>query len=253
MIDANIYLGTWALRQVTGGTAGEALEMMDRYKIDKAFVSSMRGVMYRNPQEANYELVNDIKGNEERLIPFAVTNPVYSGCAEDFEECFDVLKFRGAKIHPGYHGYKISDDNVRPFFRLVAKKGLPVSYSARMEEGIEHWALRGLLNPTGDEIDELLDELPGLRLLITDLIGFDEVFKHLVPRDNLFIDISHIRRGDELEALCRRFGSEQLVFGTAFPFRYPDSPLIALEYAHLEPGVGEAITADNAMRFLEGR
>jgi len=253
VIDANIYLGTWALRQVTGGTAVEALEMMNAYNIGKAFVSSMRGVMYRNPQEANYELIDDIKGYEDRLIPFAVINPAYPGWQNDLDNCIEKLGFRGVKIHPGYHGYRISDDGIWPFLKLIAQKGLPVSYSARMEEGIEHWALRGLINPTGAEIEELLNKLPDLRLLITDLIGFDEIFKHLTPRRNLYVDISHVRRGDELETLCRRFDTDQLLFGTAFPFRYPDSPMIALDYAHLELGVREAILEYNALRFLSGK
>ena len=253
VIDANVYIGTWPLRQVTGGTAAEAIEMMDRYHIDKAFVSSMHGVMYRNSQEANYELLREIRDHEERLIPFAVINPAYPGWEKDFIDCIEVLDFKGVKIHPGYHGYRISDDNVRRFFELVATKGLPLSYSARMEEGIEHWALRGLINPTGAEIDELFERLPDLRLLITDLMGFDEIFKHLVPRSNLYVDISHVRRSDELEALCRRFGPDQLVFGTAFPFRYPDSPMVALEYADLEPGAMEAIVESNALNYLSGK
>jgi hypothetical protein len=250
IIDANVYLGTWALRQVSGGSGAEALEMMGRYHIDKAFVSSMRGVMYRNPQEANRELMDDIRGCEDRLIPFAVINPAYPGWEDDFEDCFEASGFKGVKIHPGYHGYRITDDFIRPFFKLIAGKGLPVSYSARMEEGVEHWALRGLINPTGAEIDELLNELPDLRLLITDLIGFDEIFKHLSPRDNLYVDISHVRRGDELETLCRRFEPERLLFGTGYPFRYPDSPMIALDYAHLELGVREGILGFNALKFM---
>ena len=252
IIDANIYLGNWALRRVTGGSADEVIQMMDSFNIEKAYVSSMNGVMYRNCQEANIELLEGIGDATERLIPFAVINPAYPGWEDDVVDCFEEFGFRGVKIHPGFHGYRLSDENVRPFFAQIEEMDLPLSYSARMEEGIEHWALRGLENPTGNEVDGLLSDFPALRMLITDLIGFDDIFAQLIPRKNLWIDISHLRRGDELEAMIHRFGVHQLVYGSSFPFRGINSPLNVIEYAHININDRNAIMKLNAERLLNG-
>jgi predicted TIM-barrel fold metal-dependent hydrolase len=127
-----------------------------------------------------------------------------------------------------------------------------VSYSARMEEGIEHWALRSLENPTGNEIEKLLSDFPRLRFLVTDLIGFDDIFTQLIPRDNLWLDISHLRRGDELEAMIESFGASRLVYGSAYPFRCINSPLLVIEYARINSDEREMIMHGNAERFLNG-
>jgi len=252
IIDANIYLGNWAFRRVTGGNADEIIQMMDSFSIGKALVSSMNGVMYRNCQEANIELLEGIGNAGERLVRFAVINPAYAGWEEDVVDCFEEFGFQGAKIHPGFHGYRISEELVQPLFRYCAENNIPISYSARMEEGIEHWALRGLENPTGIEIDKLLAEYPGLRMLITDLIGFDDVFSQLIPRDNLWLDISHLRRSDELESMIKRFGAKQLCYGSAFPFRAVNSPMIVMEYARISEEERAEIMGFNAERFLNG-
>jgi hypothetical protein len=250
IIDGNIYLGNWALRRVTGGSAGEVIQMMDSFNIRKAFVSSMNGVLYRNCQEANIELVDGIGKMTERLVPFAVINPAYAGWEDDAVDCFEELGFKGAKIHPGFHGYSLFDEHVRPFFAQMEEMGIPISYSARMEEGVEHWALRGLENPTGDDVDELLSYFPGLKMLITDLMGFDDIFPQLIPRENLWLDISHLRRDDELEAMIRRFGPGQLVYGSSYPFRCINSPLIVMEYARITKEDRNAIMGLNAAKFL---
>ena len=252
IFDANIYLGNWALRRVTGGNADEIIRMMDSFSIGKALVSSMNGVMYRNCQEANIELLEGIGNARERLVPFAVINPAYAGWKDDVIDCFEEFGFQGTKIHPGFHGYRISDEPVQPFFRYCADNDIPISYSARMEEGIEHWALRGLEYPTGREIEKLLAEYPGLRMLITDLIGFDDIFAQLIPQNNLWLDISHLRRGDELESMIGRFGAKQLCYGSAFPFRAVNSPMIVMEYARISDEARAEISGLNAERFLNG-
>jgi predicted TIM-barrel fold metal-dependent hydrolase len=252
IIDANIYLGNWALRRVAGGSAAEVIQMMDSFGIGRAFVSSMNGVMYRNVQEANIELLDGIGRETERLVPFAVISPAYPGWADDIVDCFEEFGFRGVKIHPGYHGYRLSDEQVQPFFSQLEEMGIPVSYSARMEEGIEHWALRGLENPTGNELDKLLSDFPGLRLLITDLIGFDDIFGQLVPRPNLWLDISHLRRADELETMIGRFGARRLVYGSSYPFRCINSPLNVMEYARISDDDRQAIMGLNAEKYFSG-
>jgi len=250
IIDANIYLGNWALRRITGGNADAVIQMMDSFEIEKAFVSSMNGVLYRNCNEANIELLDGIGGTYDRLVTFAVINPAYPGWEDDIVDCFEEFGFQGVKIHPGFHGYRIADEQVQPFFQELQERGIPISYSARMEEGIEHWALRGLENPTGREVDKLLSDFPGLRMLITDLIGFDDIYAQLIPRENLWLDISHLRRGDELEVMVKRFGASRLVYGSAFPFRCINSPMIVMEHARISEQERDAIMGLNAERFL---
>ena len=90
LIDSNAYIGHWPFRKFEYDTLDALLERMKEFGTDQSVVSNLNGIFYKNTQAANEELymaIHSKKTYQDRIIPFAVINPIYSGWRDDFEEC----------------------------------------------------------------------------------------------------------------------------------------------------------------------
>ncbi len=88
IIDLHAHLGHYPFRRLRHHTAPGLLGLMDRSGIDKAVVSSLNAVFYRNVHEGNRDLRaatgrvatgQAVTGQTaDRLIPLATVNPRYA-------------------------------------------------------------------------------------------------------------------------------------------------------------------------------
>ena len=108
-IDANAYLGHWPFRRLRYNDADGLLRLMDKKKIDRAVVSSIGSIFYRNCHEGNIELAEQVNEHRDRLIPFGTINPTYPGFLEDLRRCHEDLGMVGVKLYPNYHAYSLRD------------------------------------------------------------------------------------------------------------------------------------------------
>ena len=107
LIDSNTYIGHWPFRQRKYNTCETLLQRMDRFGVHLSLVSNLNGIFYKNTQSANEELNAEIKSDSnfgERIIPFAVINPIYGGWKNDFEVCTTEMSMKGIRLYPKYHG-----------------------------------------------------------------------------------------------------------------------------------------------------
>jgi len=77
VVDANAFLGRWPFRKLEYD-ADDLVALMDEAGVDRAFVSAMGSVTYRNVQHGNRELAAAVEGHEDRLVPVATINPARS-------------------------------------------------------------------------------------------------------------------------------------------------------------------------------
>ena len=68
LIDMNTYVGRWPFRKVGNGTADELIKVMDASCIDIAAVSSFNAIFYKDSQQGNEELSEQIDHYKERFI-----------------------------------------------------------------------------------------------------------------------------------------------------------------------------------------
>ena len=103
IIDVNAYLGHWPFRQLRHNTASGLLKLMDKNGIDKAIVSSINAIFYKNCHSGNEELAAETKAHRDRLIPFATLNPEYPGWEDDLKHCHEDFGMTGLRLLPHYH------------------------------------------------------------------------------------------------------------------------------------------------------
>ncbi len=73
IIDINATLGHYPFRQLTATDAESMTKLMDRWTIDRALVSSLHAVFYRDCHRGNLELFDQIKSHPDRFISVAMS------------------------------------------------------------------------------------------------------------------------------------------------------------------------------------
>jgi len=89
IIDINAYIGHWPFRQLRYNTSEGLLKLMDENGIDRAMVSSINAIFYRNSHAGNKELSEWTKTHRDRFLPFATLNPRYAGWKDDLKQCHE--------------------------------------------------------------------------------------------------------------------------------------------------------------------
>jgi len=63
IVDVNAYLGHFAFRRLRHNTAASLLALMDVKKIDRAVVSNVGAITYRNSQAGNEEVAEEVQSS----------------------------------------------------------------------------------------------------------------------------------------------------------------------------------------------
>ena len=133
LIDINAYVGHWPFKQLKYNTCKQLLSRMDQFGVSKSVVTNLNGLFYKNTQNANAELFNEIGSlrQEQRLLPFAIINPVYPGWENDFKKCV-ASGVRGIKLYPQYHDYELLDPACLELVKMARDEGLIIGLTMRM-------------------------------------------------------------------------------------------------------------------------
>jgi len=255
IIDVNAYLGHWPFRQLRYNTAEKLIELMDKNGIDKAVVSSINAIFYKNCQSGNEELAAQTKEHRDRFIPFATLNPMYPGWEEDFDRCVEEFGMRGIRMFPHYHNYELTDDASLRLIHEATLRGMPVSIPIRVVDRRQrHW-LDSARDLSLSEIEEIIKQCPDTNFILTNGIGWEdgqlaqnEFFKSC----NFLIEISRLTSvlQESIPRLLDALGPTKLAFGTGIPFKYPHPAMLKMEILTASEAVKERIYWQNIAEIL---
>lgn len=222
LIDSNAYIGHWPFRQYTYNTLDALLGRMKEFGTDRALVSSLHGVFYKNTQHANEELMaalQEKRSFRDRFIPVAVINPVYGGWRDDFNICTTVMGMRGVRLYPKYHRYDLLEPSCIELVKMCRDKGLPVVLSLRMVDRRpsswmdldNEWSLK--------DVVPIIKAVPDARFLIVNVansMALNDEDLSLFKKADILMDTSGRSIVDWMD-LFKRFGPEKFCFGTHSP------------------------------------
>ncbi|WP_114578725.1 amidohydrolase family protein [Saliphagus sp. LR7] len=133
IVDAHAYLGRWPFHPIDA-TPEKLLSVMNRKGIDRAIVSSLGAVFYRDHEFGNRELADDVKGHEDRLVPFATINPTFPDWEEELRYCIEELEMQGVRLLPAYHDYEIDAPEAVALLEACADLGVPAMLVPALED-----------------------------------------------------------------------------------------------------------------------
>ena len=257
IIDVNAYIGNWPFRRLRYNTAEGIRELMKRYKIKKCVVSSLNGVLYKNTQNANEDLYQEIKKYPRSFIPLACINPYYPGWEEDLRICINKMKMKGIRLYPNYHNYKLTDECCKKLVNVAIENSLPVFISIRVEDKRgAHWLM------VVDEVDiedvgKLINEYPECVFVLTNISASQIIkLKNMTENKNFYVEISRLEAfghydNPRLIDIIKMVGIERVLFGTSMCMEYPLSSFFKVESLNISEEDKKLIYYKNAERLFK--
>lgn len=200
---------------------------MNRFGVGISVISNLNGLFYKNTHSANEELYEEIRSDKkfkDRFIPFAVLNPIYAGWKDDLQACVN-MGFKGIRLYPAYHDYKITDPACIQLVTMARDYGLPVAFTMRMvdsrqrswmdisysETGGKEWNLKNII--------PIIKAVPDARYIVLNFANNTELTEDelkTIKNANLIFDTSG-RSITDLKEFMDRYGADKFAFGTHSP------------------------------------
>lgn len=255
IIDCNAYLGPYPFRRLLNSTADAMVDLMDRNGIDRAVVSSLPSIFYRDTHSGNQELVEVIRKHPSRLIPVATVNPKYVGWRRDLTESVEKWGMKAITLIPSHHGYSLMDELGHEALVRISELGIPLVLTQRFEDRRQrhHWDVADDLETK--TVLEVAQAHPKLKLMLSNWIGLDGTkLANVGLKGRCLIDFArlHVVLNKDVAKLIESLGAESIAFGSHMPFDYLGPSLVKL--ANLEPlpiRDFEMISWRNAVSFFE--
>ncbi len=254
IIDINATLGHYPFRQLAATTPESMIALMDRWSIDRALVSSLHAVFYRDAHRGNIELFEHVKAHPDRFIGVATVNPKYVGWHSDLEECMERMHLKAVTLAPAHHGYSLTDPPAQEALKEICKLDVPLLLTQRFEDRRQrhHWDLAEDLEPS--VITELAKQHPTMRFILSNWIGLDGIkLKAAGLTGRVLVDFArmHVLLHGDVGKLIDALGIEAVAFGSHMPFDYTAAALVKLSNLDtLTVTEQEQVAWRNAARFL---
>lgn len=244
IIDVNTYIGHWPFRQLRNNTAKGLIDVMDETGITVACVSSVHSIFYKDTQEGNRELFNEIAPYKERFLPYAVINPVYPGWKKDFLTCIKDMNMKGLELYPYYHQYNLTCPESVELVNMAGELSIPVHLPCAVVNNRQrHW-MDVQENLNIDQVERLLAICKNTDVIITngpcDFIAQKLKKVTEARKGKVFYDFSRVEvypiRGarTNFQTLIDTVGADRIVFGSCAPFQYVEPQMVRLNEMGLE-------------------
>ncbi|MCP4782586.1 MAG: amidohydrolase family protein [Fuerstiella sp.] len=254
IIDVHAHLGHYPFRRLRHNTAPGLLDLMDRNGINKAVVSSLNSVFYRNVHEGNRELRAATQPLANRFVPLVTVNPMYAGWEHDLDEAILDWGWKGVYLTPSHHRYRLDDEAGKAVLQRIARHNVPVVLPQRLEDRRQqHW-----MDTTEDlrfeDVATALRPLPDLKVLLLNWQGLaGNRIREAGLAERVLIDMTRlsVTLRKEVPKLIGELGVGAIGFGTHMPMAYPGPALVKLQIREfLSPADRERIAWRNAADFL---
>jgi predicted TIM-barrel fold metal-dependent hydrolase len=229
---------------------------MARNDIDRAWVSNLSAVYWRDPTEGNAVLYRVAEG-QESFRPVPALHPGLANWRAVLAEARE-RRAPAVRIDPVFQGVAPAGGEVAAVAHQAAELGIPILMAVRLEDGRQRHPNDGAGSLEPWMIRELIRIDPGLRLIVTHA---DREFIEQVhfgsteaEAERILWDICWIWGPpmDDLEHLLGVLGPERFAFGTGMPLRIPESSVARLDLLPIGPEQRAAIESANALRFAAG-
>lgn len=275
LLDINAYVGHWPFKQLQFNTCSKLLQRMNKFGVDISVISNLNGIFYKNTQSANEELYEELRsdaGFNDRLIPFAIINPIYAGWRDDFKTSVERMGMKGLRLFPQYHDYEIADPSLIELVKMARDRGLPVAFDIRMVDSRQRsWMDIPKFNPATDfkvdvitkewslkNIIPIVKEVPDAKFIIVNLandLDLDHEELELINKADILFDTAGraIRGENTLSELLKKHGKGKFAFGSHSPILDYLTGRLRIESmneAEADDPTKELLRSGNARRFL---
>ena len=254
LIDTNVSLGRWPFRRLPLDETAALAAKLRSNGVAQAWAGSFDALLHKNISAVNARLAGECRESGGLFVPIGALNPMQPGWEEDLRRCVEEHSMPGIRLHPNYHGYKLSDPIFERVLELAGERGLLVQIAVTMED---ERTLHPLVNvPATDTapLTALARKFPRVRLQLLN------AFRTLRGKPVLDLAAAGVRfEIATLEGvagvgnLLAQLDADRLLFGSHAPFFYFESALLKLKESAFTEVQLRAVSEGNARQFLTAR
>jgi uncharacterized protein len=253
LVDVNVNLGRWPLRRLPCDEPGRLVARLRDRGVTQAWAGSLEGLLHKDLARVNARLADDCRRQGRGLlVPFGSINPTLPNWEEDFNRCVEVHRFRGIRLHPNYHGYRLDDPALARLLNLAVDRRLLVQLALVMEdERMMHPRLR--VEPVDTAtLAALIRQTPGLRLILLNALRplRGDPLRKLLAAGDVSVEIAMLEGVGGIAALLEQAPLDRVLFGSHAPLFYFEAAQLKLKESPLSPDQRRALTHANARRLL---
>lgn len=229
IVDAELYLNAKS-------SNAEQLEALEKEAgIDLAIL--MPEPTMRPDNASMYAVVKNLK----MFLPCVCVNPNFGKEAlDEFETSVKEWGFRGLKLMPPKHGYRIVDQSIYPLLEKAHELNIPVSVHSSQEQC--HPCDIGFMALEFPEVTFIMDHM-GYRYFARQAIL---AAKHA---PNLFLATTAVPEPEFIKNAVKALGAERVLFGSNGPGMPPDIQIEVIRRAKLGPEAEALVLGGNAARI----
>jgi hypothetical protein len=251
--DCNTFVGRSFGNRNVGGknvAAGDLVAELDRLGVARAAVYHVLAKEH-HPSVGNRMLLEEL-GGHPRLAPVWVVMPAHTGEMPESGELVRGMLAAGirlARIFPAWspqaHRYSLAEWCVGELLGALEDARVPLECDFTLFR-------RG--EPPWRDIHEMCESHPRLPMILIDIQGRNNRTLYALLRrfPNLYVHTAGLNVHQGLEDVCRRFGPERLVYGSAYPVKYMGGAVLHLERNGLGVDDRRLIASGNIERLLAG-
>jgi predicted TIM-barrel fold metal-dependent hydrolase len=217
IVDINAYYGNWPYWPLRNGDIESMLSKMDRYGIEKAFLSSLRSV-FVDPAAGNREILEVVEKHPDRFFPVFSYSP-YAPGTEMFAEDLTEQEVRMVKLFPLNHSYDpLEEPFIEELLTYCGSAQVPVMLPYRL---MMTWRM-----PTFPlaKLDALAKRFPSTRFILSSINYLFEIQTSLDlmrRHSNIYLETSAMMAYREIEMVVKEIGADRLLHGTCNPLQNP--------------------------------
>jgi predicted TIM-barrel fold metal-dependent hydrolase len=190
---------------------------------------------------------------DKRIIPF--TSIDYSLGRNAGKKLLEDVRngARGLKIHPIIQRKSLLEEDTIEALKYWQQTGKPVQphLGVYYYYPTEEHHLQCPENGKYDDFKKLFSMFPDIKFIAAHSAGFE--WKRLIEdgknQDNLYLDLSFVSRV-QLKTYLKKWPVDRLLYGSDWPWGYPDITLKVIELSVKDPQAKEMILYKNAERLL---
>lgn len=240
-------VGKEGVKAYYDGTVAGLIASMDRNGISRSLVAPVA------TKASQVISINDwtMSLPRERIIPFGAMHPDFPRPAEEMARLVEG-GVKGIKLHSQNQDFSPEDPKMAPVYEAAIDAGLIILFHAGgfvVDEGVT-------ARPA--VFARMLDEYPELTCILAHMgsyLYWDEVREHLCGR-RVYFDTAYTPGhlpDDELLALIRDHGADQVLFGSDGPWTDAGAEIEHLRHIGLSHDEQDALFGGNAERLLAGK
>ena len=244
-VDVNCLVGQWPFRKLYKNTFEEVQKIHKANGISSGYVSSLDSIFYNDPFEGDEDLHEILKGTGYHHV--LTINPLLPEFVQDVKNGIKKFDIKGVRIYPGYHGYSLTDSNLKDLCQVLADNDLPLFVTVRMEDERMDYLVKPKKVNTND-IEHLLNNNPENKIVL--LTAYSNELTSLKDAINnhkyVRFDTSGLKGPlFAVEKLLEEFPPNKMVYGSLYPLNSFSCTYLTVKHAQIEESVKQEILSYN--------